>query len=124
MFEGAGGIQLLRKRSLLLTGGLYSSLRQSRYFVPAERAVQHSSSPGFTIITPDQEDSRGAQLSLLFLPENSGTMQKIFAYLKANGVMGDERNPNVIRLAPTPLYNTEEECTKAVEVLNKAFESL
>lgn len=124
VFEGVGGIQVLRERSLLLTNGLESLLRRSKYFVPAERAAQYTSEPGFTIITPDQEGSRGAQLSLLFLPENSGTMKKVFSYLKANGVVGDERNPNVIRLAPAPLYNTEEECTKAVEVLNRALESL
>lgn len=124
VFEAVGGIQILREHSLSLTGFLDSLLKQSKYFVPIERTAEASSEPRFTIITPNERGSRGAQLSLLFLPENSGIMQKVLSYLKASGVIGDERNPNVIRLAPVPLYNTKEDCIKAVEVLNRAFELL
>lgn len=124
VFEAYGGIRALREHSLGLTGFLDSLLQQSKYFLPIERTAEASPEPRFTIITPNEKDSRGAQLSLLFLPENSGIMQKVSGHLKANGVIGDERNPNVIRLTPVPLYNTKEDCTKAVEALNRAFELL
>jgi kynureninase len=77
-------------------------------------------SPCFTIITPSDPAERGAQLSLLFLPPGSGVMQRVFDGLKAHGVVGDERRPDVIRLAPAPLYNTEHEvrrCVAALEVV-------
>lgn len=55
----------------------------------------------FEIITPAAPE-RGCQLSLL-----TGTNGKdLFDYLTKNGVIADWRNPNVIRLAPVPMYNT------------------
>jgi kynureninase len=121
IFQAVGGVQSLRARSVGLTGLLEELLHQSTFYVPPT-AVGDAVRFGFTIITPEEQDSRGAQLSLLFLPAGSGLMQKIFAYLRSNGVIGDERNPDVIRLAPAPLYNTEEECIKAVEVLNRGLQ--
>lgn len=59
----------------------------------------------FTIITPAEPERRGAQLSLLF--EKDG--KKVFEHLSAHGVMADWREPNVIRLAPVPLYNSFED---------------
>lgn len=121
VFQSAGGIQALRTRSINLTGTLEKHLRLSRFYIPP--AASHDSAKhGFTIITPEESSCRGAQLSLLFLPTGSGLMQRIIKYLKLNGVIGDERNPDVIRLTPAPLYNTEEECLRAVEVLNKGLE--
>lgn len=77
---------------------------------------------GFTIITPHDPENRGAQLSLLVLPPRQGVMQNLFAGLKDFGVLGDEREPDVIRLAPTPLYNTLEDCEEAASALNKVFD--
>jgi kynureninase len=121
IFRAVGGIRSLRARSISLTGLLEELLHQSTFYIPP-LAVGDAARFGFTIITPQEPDSRGAQLSLLFLPAGSGLMQKVFAYLKGNGVIGDERNPDVIRLAPAPLYNTEEECVRAVEVLNRGLQ--
>jgi kynureninase len=56
-----------------------------------------------TIITPPKD--RGCQLSLLV---NEGG-KELFDYLTQNGVIGDWREPNCIRLTPVPLYNTFEE---------------
>ncbi|PVG02794.1 kynureninase [Serendipita vermifera] len=123
VFQAVGGLRVLRSRSVALTGFLQMELQSSEFYVPPNEAVR-ATKPSFTIITPLEDQSRGAQLSLLFLPEKSGTMQAILKYLKSNGVVGDERKPDVIRLAPTPLYNTEEDCSKAVEVLNRAFSAL
>ena len=123
VFQAAGGIQTLRARSITLTGLLEKRLKLSKFYVPLT-AAYNTHQPGFTIITPEEQNSRGAQLSLLFLPTGSGLMQKVNTYLKANGVIGDERNPDVIRLAPIPLYNTEEECIRAVEVLNNGLDDI
>lgn len=67
---------------------------------------------------------RGAQLSLLFLPSGSSTMRTVFKYLSDHGVIGDEREPDVIRLSPAPLYNTLADCERAVQVLDKGLGSL
>jgi kynureninase len=56
------------------------------------------------IITPPLPH-RGAQLSLLV----SDSGKKLFDYLSLHGVIADWREPNVIRVAPTPLYNTFED---------------
>jgi kynureninase len=100
---------------------LEERLRQTSFYVPPT-AAGDANQFGFTIITPEEQDLRGAQLSLLFLPVGSGLMQKVSAYLKGNGVIGDERKPDVIRMAPAPLYNTEGECIRAVEVLSRGLQ--
>ena len=124
----AVGLDKGRERSLSLTAALEEKLRSSKYFVsPAEAAKGGSSGnakPGFTIITPEDPQARGAQLSLLFLPVGTGVMQKVFAYLMERGVVGDEREPDVIRLAPAPLYNTIDDVNAAVKYLEEAFDSL
>jgi len=116
---------VLRERSLLLTGHLDKLLRSSKYFVPpAEAARNVRQEPGFTILTPKDPESRGAQLSLLFLPNGAGHMQKVFKYLVEHGVIGDERNPDVIRLAPAPLYNTITDCEAAAKFIDEGLASL
>ncbi|KAJ3516894.1 hypothetical protein NLJ89_g847 [Agrocybe chaxingu] len=121
----AGMMKSVRKRSLLLTSALEKMLKASKYFVPQSEAREKGTAkPGFTIITPSDPLQRGAQLSLLFFPLGSETMRTVFAYLTANGVIGDEREPDVIRLAPAPLYNTLKDCEHAAEVLGKALESV
>lgn len=66
------------------------------------------------IITPTAPQARGCQLSIEV--ENG---RKVFDYLVTNGVIGDWREPNVIRLAPVPLYNTYEEVYHVYELLRQ-----
>ena len=54
------------------------------------------------IITPSTETERGCQISVLF-PED---VSRIMESLKAKGIICDDRKPNVIRVAPVPLYNS------------------
>ncbi|PPQ75419.1 hypothetical protein CVT24_012985 [Panaeolus cyanescens] len=122
VFKKAGMIGPLRERSLKLTGALDQMLRQSKYFVAPEVFDKQSTKPGFTIITPSEPSQRGAQLSLLFT--GSDIMVKVFDYLVKNGVIGDEREPDVIRLAPAPLYNTLKDCEHAVAILEEALASV
>jgi hypothetical protein len=116
-FKHAGMMGPLRERSKALTGLLDRLLRHSRFFVAPEEALERTG-PGFTIITPPDPESRGAQLSLLFLPQGAGVMDKAFAGLKEWGVIGDDRKPDVIRLAPTPLYNTQADVEAAAKYLD------
>lgn len=116
-FKKAGMMEPLRERSKMLTGKLEGLLRQSKFFVSPEQASGRND-PGFTIITPTDPESRGAQLSLLFLPRGTGVMDKVFIGLKEWGVIGDDRKPDVIRLAPAPLYNTEEDVEAGAKYLD------
>ncbi|KAF8201672.1 pyridoxal phosphate-dependent transferase [Pholiota molesta] len=121
VIKKAGMMQPLRERSLQLTGALEKLLRQSKYFVAPSQISKNGTKIGFTIITPEEPSARGAQLSLLFLPLESETMRIVHDYLSRSGVIGDERQPDVIRLAPAPLYNTLKDCQHAAEVLEAAF---
>jgi kynureninase len=56
----------------------------------------------FEIITPMDKSKRGAQLSILV----HGKGKKMFDQLAAKGVVADWREPNVIRVAPAPMYNS------------------
>jgi kynureninase len=61
--------------------------------------------PMIEVITPKEEEARGCQVSMLML--QSG--REVFEELAAKGVFADWREPDVIRVAPVPLYNTFEE---------------
>lgn len=56
----------------------------------------------FEIITPRNLEQRGCQISML----TGGTGKALFDFLTEKGVIADWREPNVIRLAPVPLYNS------------------
>ena len=100
-------IKELRKKSMLLTGYLEFLLND---FDPEQRH--------YTIITPGDPAQRGCQLSLLL--QNNG--KKIFNSLIRAGFILDWREPNVVRLAPVPLYNTFQEVFRFVEVLKSAID--
>ncbi len=93
IFEEAG-MKNMRRKSILLTSYLEFLLQS------IENAEHH-----FTIITPAIEEERGSQLSLLMKKDG----RKIFKKITKAGVIADWREPNVIRIAPVPLYNTFEE---------------
>jgi len=69
---------------------------------------------GFRIGTPREAERRGGHLSLQH--ENA---QAIALALRAHGVIPDFRKPDVVRLAPSPLYNTFTECWDAVQTLKE-----
>lgn len=99
IFEKAG-MAALREKSERLTAYLEWLLKQ----------VTHLP---FVIITPNHPQKRGCQLSLLF--QDRG--REVFDKLSENGVVADWREPNVIRIAPVPLYNTYEDCYRFYEIL-------
>lgn len=125
IFTKAGGIGKLRVKSIKLTTFFETHLKSSKFYKTIEESNSYSDEkcdPHFIIITPSNPMERGAQLSLLFKPND--VMIKVFDYLNKNGIICDERRPNVIRLAPTPLYNTFEDCIKCVEMMETAFNQL
>lgn len=65
------------------------------------------------IITPRDENEHGCQVSMFMLEKG----KEIYEALKKNGVIVDWREPNVIRLAPTPLYNTYEDIYRFGEII-------
>ena len=117
----------LRKKSVILTSYLVLLLKASKYYVPLPRIVdfekshtKSNSTPGYTIITPDNPEHRGAQLSILLLPRNNGLLPPVSEHLMQAGVYGDEREPDVIRFSPVPMYNTYRDCWIAAETLDWA----
>jgi kynureninase len=75
-------------------------------FVIQEISDRNSEKCTFEIITPSEIHRRGAQLSIMAL----GQGRKLFDALSDLGVIADWREPNVIRIAPAPLYNSNEDC--------------
>jgi kynureninase len=68
----------------------------------------------FRILTPSNPKERGCQLSI-FMMENG---KKVFQKLTKAGIIADWREPNVIRVAPVPLYNSFEDVFRFAEVLS------
>ncbi len=68
---------------------------------------------GIEIITPADPEQRGCQLSLLV--RQDGKM--LFDRLTQKGVIADWREPDVIRIAPVPLYNTRSDVEQFVSML-------
>ena len=101
------GLPALRAKSLLLTGYLESLLR-------AQLA------DSLTILTPTDPEARGCQLSLR-LKRTASEARKVFDALAAAGVTGDWREPDVIRVAPVPLYNTFCDVWEFVAALGRAL---
>ena len=71
----------------------------------------------FEIITPKEERNRGCQLSILM----HGQGKDMFDFISSEGVIADWREPNVIRLAPVPLYNSFEDIFKLGQIIEKAL---
>lgn len=101
IFDEAGGMTALRVKSLRLTGYLQFLLGT----IGSERC---------SVITPPAPDDHGAQLSIL-VHEHP---RELFQKLEAAGVKTDFREPNVIRVAPAPLYNTFHEVWRFAQILS------
>ncbi|WQF75182.1 Putative aminotransferase class V domain, kynureninase, pyridoxal phosphate-dependent transferase [Colletotrichum destructivum] len=108
VFEAAGGIGPLREKSVRLTGYLEKLLE----------AMPEDEKALFRALTPRRPEERGAQLSLLLA---DGLLDGVMGYFEEVGVVIDERKPNVIRVAPAPLYNTFVDCFDFVEQFGKAL---
>src|SRR5262249_18318754 len=102
LFEEAG-IPALRAKSESLTGYLYFLLAQ----LGGER---------FEIITPCEPAARGCQLSLRVRDRP----RELFSALTRRNIICDFREPDVLRVAPVPLYNTFHEVWQFSQTLTTA----
>lgn len=82
-----------------------------------KRANESLSPAVIEFITPTAEAERGCQISMLIKKRG----RVIYEYLTKAGFMVDWREPDVIRLAPVPLYNTFEEVWRFADALEKAI---
>jgi kynureninase len=98
LFDEAG-IDRLRARSVELTGYLESQL-------------DRHADGAFSIVTPRNPDRRGAQLSIRV----TGSVRAVWERLAAAGVICDWREPDILRVAPAPLYNTFEDIDRFVDL--------
>ncbi len=87
-------------------------------FVIDDVSKKHADKCRFEIITPRDRTKRGAQLSILV----HGQGKALFHALSAQGVVADWREPNVIRIAPAPLYNSFEDCYLFGQCLGNAIQ--
>jgi kynureninase len=100
------GMPRIRRKSLALTGFL-------------ERLIE-TRLPGLVeIITPRGASDRGCQLSLR-IARPAAAAKRCHDLLTAAGVVGDWREPDVLRLAPVPLYNSYGDVLAAVDALSQA----
>ncbi len=99
------GIKNLRTKSELLTSYLE--------FLIHDIAIKN-----IRILTPSNKDERGCQLSLQVLDKSKDLYNK----LTANGIIADWREPDVIRIAPVPLYNSFEDVWRLVQIMSYSYE--
>jgi kynureninase len=107
-FEKAGMKELVKK-SRHLTGYL-------EYLIQC--TIKKSGRNDIYILTPSNPEERGCQLSLVI----KGNGKKVYDYLSSHGVMADWREPEVIRLAPVPLYNSYKDVYVFSQKLEKALQ--
>lgn len=102
IFDEAG-MEALTQKSRLLTGYL-------------EFLLLNGKRKDFRIITPADPAQRGCQLSIVMEKEG----KQVFDKLTQNGIIADWREPDVIRVAPVPLYNSFEDVWRFAEIFHSA----
>lgn len=103
IFDEAGMARLVTKRKMLSDYLLFIIDYCNETF--GQKMIE--------VITPRNENERGCQVSLLILRRG----QEMFDELTKQGVIADWREPNVIRVAPVPLYNSFEDVYRFGEIV-------
>lgn len=101
------GIDVLRERSLRLTGYLEELFTEVMSEIPA--GAMH-------IVSPSDSARRGCQLSVRFTADINVLADQL---RDLDGVIADSRNPDIIRFAPVPLYSSYEDCWRAADALQR-----
>ncbi|WP_035757342.1 kynureninase [Hugenholtzia roseola] len=109
IFEQAG-MDRLRQKSLALTAYTEFLVQQFN---------QEQDKIRIQIITPAEKEARGCQLSLVVAQKGKDLHQ----FLTENGVIADWREPDVIRIAPVPLYNSFEDVYDFYQLLQQYTQS-
>lgn len=111
IFEKAGFLEALRNKSITLTSYLQFIINE----INISLGVQQ-----YKIITPENPEDRGAQLSIIAAQKG----KQVFDGLVADNILGDWREPDVIRLSPVPLYNSFEDVYLTGQALLKVSKEL
>jgi kynureninase len=104
---GRAGLARLREKSASLSAFLRRLIKER---LPGE----------VEIVTPEAPEAAGCQLSLRLDPA-AFNLRRCHEQLAAAGVIGDWREPDILRLAPVPLYNSYRDVFTAVEALERAL---
>ena len=104
LFEKVGFMEPLREKSKKLTAYMIFIIEEVNKALGYEQ---------FKIITPKNPNERGAQVSIIAKSDG----KKVFDHLVQNNVLGDWREPNVIRLSAVPMYNSFEDVFRTGELL-------
>lgn len=110
LFQSATPERLFEKRDAL-TGFLEFVINDVSAKNPAAN---------FEIITPKNKKERGSQISIL----THGTGKELFDYITDKGVIADWREPNVIRMAPVPMYNSFEDVYQFGRLLEEGLRNI
>lgn len=100
------GMDALRQKSLQMSAYMDFWLQQLSHYGIALK-----------VITPSNAAERGCQFSILTGDDG----KQLHNFLSSNGVICDWREPNVIRIAPVPLYNSFEDIYRFAQLLKKYF---
>ena len=121
VFAAAGGVQGLAERRQVLTGSLAFQLMASPYYKQVFHIMTDVNNGKQGMLALDRGLDHGSQISIKFTSTDPEFMPKVVERLTKKGIIGDERKPNVLRLAPSPLYNTEKEVDYAAKTLNEVI---
>ena len=109
MFDEIGMDVLIEKRNLITS-----------YLEFILQEIDKEVDSTFEIITPSNPVERASQLSVLL----HGEGRSLFDYLMENGVITDWREPNVIRLAPVPLYTSFADMYEFGQILKRGIQKV
>ena len=109
MFDEIGMEALIEKRNLITS-----------YLEFILQEIDKEVDSTFEIITPSNPAERASQLSVLL----HGEGRSLFDYLMENGVITDWREPNVIRLAPVPLYTSFADMYEFGQILKRGIQKV
>jgi kynureninase len=110
IFDEAGMDKLHEKRNMLSDYLLF--IIEDDNIQAGEKIIE--------VITPKEESARGCQVSMLMLKRG----KEIFDELTKQGVIADWREPNVIRVAPVPLYNSFEDIYRFGEIVRTTIRKI
>ncbi len=108
------GLDRIRNKSEKLTGYLEFVVNDIN-----SRFIQNGKDAPVKIISPESVSQRGCQLSFIIIKEG----KNLFNKLNSLGVISDWRDPDVIRAAPVPLYNTFEDVFRFGQLLEESLQS-
>lgn len=119
-------MQELRSKSLVLTAytvkllnDILRDAKEAHAGVSDKESNNKDAEPPFRIITPLNPAERGAQISVLMRDDDF--LGKWTAAMDKADIVMDKRKPNVIRIAPVPMYNTFVEVHHVVRLLREVL---